>query len=114
MKMTIRKFLIAALLVFCQPAFALLNAVESAPDSIILPATLNGMVSFKPWCSGKCDDKYKRARLTANTKFVLDGRTLNYEDFRRGYAAMQTGEDSYALVSYETDTNTVIEIEISR
>ena len=112
--MTIRKILIVALLVLCQPAFALVNAVESAPDSIILPATINGMVSFKPWCSGECDDKYKRARLTANTKFVLDGQALKYDAFRRGYAAMRAGKDSYALVVYEKDTNTVIEIEISR
>ena len=112
--MTIRKTLIAALLVLCHPAFALVNAVETEPGNIILPATINGMVSFQPWCSGNCDDKYKRARLTANTKFVLDGRVLEYEDFRRGYAAMQTGKDSYALVSYETDTNTVVEIEVSR
>jgi len=112
--MTIRTVFIVALLMLCQPAFALLKAVESAPDSIILPATINGTVSFKPWCSGECNDKYKRARLTADTKFMLDGRVLKYEDFRRGYAAMQTGKDSYALVSYDTDTNTVLEIEISR
>ena len=114
MKMTIRKVLIAMTLLLCQPAFALLNAVESAPDSIILPATVNGMVSFKPWCGDECNDDYKRARLTADTKFMLDGRALKYEDFKRGYAAMRISEDSYALVSYETDTNTVIEIEISR
>ncbi len=113
--MTIRKILIAALLVLCQPAFALLNAVESAPDSIILPATTNGMVSFKAWCDDECEDKHKkRARLTANTKFVLDGQALKYEDFRRRYAAMRFSEDSYALVVYEADTNTVTEIEISR
>lgn len=112
--MTIRKILIVAMLVLCQPAFALLHAVESAPDSIILPATINGMVSFKAWCGDDCDDKYKRVRLTANTKFVLDGQALKYDAFRRGYAAMRTSEDSYALVVYEADTNTVIEIEISR
>ena len=112
--MTIRKILIATILLLCQPAFALLNAVETRPDSIILPATVNGMVSFKPWCGDECDDEYKRARLTSDTKFMLDGRALKFEDFRRGYAAMRTGEESYALVSYETDTNTVVGIEVVR
>lgn len=112
--MTIRKILIAAVLLLCHPAFALVNAVETEPGNIVLPATTNGMVSFQPWCGGNCKDKYMRARLTADTKFMLDGKVLRYEDFRRGYAAMRTGKDSYALVSFETDTNTVIEIEISR
>ena len=115
MKMTIRKILIAALLVLCHPAFASVDGIETPPDGIILPATVNGMVSFKIYCSDdECKDNYKRARLTANTKFVLDGQVLRYDDFRRGYAAMQAGKDSYALVVYEADTNTVIEIEISR
>ena len=112
--MTVRNTLIATLLLLCQPAFALLHAVETQPDSIILPATTSGMVSFKAWCSGDCDDKYKRARLTSDTKFELDGRKIKFDEFRREYAAMRTGKDSYALVSYETDTNTVIAIEISR
>ena len=94
----------------------MLNAVETLPGSIILPATVNGMVSFKAWCDDECEDQEhnKRARLTPNTKFRLDGRAVKFAEFRRGYTAMRVGEDSYALVSYDTETNTVIEIEISR
>ena len=114
--MTFRKILIATFLLLCQPAFALGNAVETRPDSILLPATENGMVSFKAWCDDECDDQIhnKRARLTPNTKFRMDGRAVKFAEFRRGYAAMRAGEDSYALVSYDTETNTVLEIEISR
>ena len=114
--MTFRKILIATFLLLCQPAFAALNAVETLPDSIILPATVNGMVSFKAWCDDECDDQIhnKRARLTPNTKFRMDGRAVKFEQFRREYAGMRSGKDSYALVSYDTDTKTVIEIEISR
>jgi len=113
--MTIRTISIVTLLLLCQFAFAMMRAVETIPDSIILPTTANGMVSFKEWCSTEqCIDKYKRARLTAETKFLLDGRALKFSEFRRGYAAMRTGNDSYALVSYETDTNTVTSIEVSR
>ena len=114
--MTFRKVLIATFLLLCQPAFAALNAVETLPDSIILPSTVNGMVSFKAWCDDECNDQIhnKRARLTPKTKFRMDGRAVKFEHFRREYAAMRTGEDSYALVSFDTETNTVIEIEISR
>ena len=114
--MTFRKVLIASILLLCQPAFAALTAVETLPDSIILPSMVNGMVSFKAWCDDECNDELhnKRARLTPNTKFRLDGRAVKFDEFRRGYAAMRTGEDSYALVSFDTETNTVIKIEISR
>ncbi len=113
--MTIRKILIAALLVLCHPAFASVDGIETPPDGIILPATVNGMVSFKIYCSDdECKDNYKRARLTANTKFQLDGKAVKYEEFRRGYAAMQVGEKSYALVGYDTETNTVVKIEVRR
>jgi len=40
--MTIRKILIATVMLVCFPAFALIDAVELAPDNIILPATING------------------------------------------------------------------------
>ncbi len=114
--MTFRKILIASFLLLCQPAFAALSAVETLPDSIILPATVNGMVSFKAWCDDECNDQVhnKRARLTPRTKFRMDGKAVKFEEFRRGYAGMRSGEDSYALVSYDTETNTVLEIEISR
>lgn len=111
--MTIHKTLIATLLLLSVPAFALIDAVELSPDNIILPATINGTMTFKP-CVGDCDEEHKRARLTANTKFVVDGRAVKFDYFRREHATARRSEESYALVSYETETNTVTTIEISR
>ncbi len=111
--MTIRKTLIATLLLLGAPAFALIDAIELTPDNIILPATLNGMMTFRP-CQGDCDEEHKRARLTANTKFVVDGRAVKFDEFRRDHAALRRSKESYALVSYDTETITVTKIEISR
>jgi hypothetical protein len=111
--MTIRKTLIATLLLLGAPAFALIDAVELTPDNIILPATINGTMTFQP-CVGKCEKKHKRARLTADTRFVIDGRAVKFDEFRRNHATLSRSEESYALVSYETETNTVTKIEISR
>ncbi len=111
--MTIRKTLIVTLLLLGTPAFALIDAVELSPDNIILPGTPSGTMTFKP-CVGECDEDHKRARLTADTRFVIDGRAVKFDEFRRGHAALKRSEDSYALVSYETETNTVTTIEISR
>lgn len=111
--MTIRKILIATLMLVCFPAFALIDAIELAPDNIILPATINGWVTFKP-CVNECDKEHKRARLTADTQFIVDGKTVKFEEFRRGHATIRHSEESYGLVSYDTDTITVTRIEISR
>jgi len=111
--MTVRKFLIATILLFCQPAFALIDAVETSPGDIILPATVNGTMTFKP-CVGDCDLEHKRARLTVDTKFTVNGRAVKFDYLRREFATIKLSEKSYALVSYDTETNTVTKIDISR
>jgi hypothetical protein len=111
--MTIRKSFIATLLLLSAPVFALVDAVEISPDNIILPATINGWMTFKP-CVGECDAEHKRARLTAGTKFLVDSRAVKLDEFRRGLAALRRSDDSYGLVSYDTETNTVTRIEINR
>ena len=111
--MTIRKFLIATILLLCQPAFALTDAIETTLGDMILPATVNGTVTFKP-CTGECDLEHMRARLNADTKFVIDGKAVKFDHFRREFAALKRSNGSYALVSYDTETNTVTKIDISR
>ena len=111
--MTIRKTLIATLILLSAPAFALIDAIEVTPDNIILPATINGFVTFRP-CVGECDEDHKRARITADTRFVVDGRAVKFDEFRRDHAALRRSKNSYGLVSYETETITVTKIEISR
>jgi len=111
--MTIRNTLIATFLLLGAPAFALIDAIELTPDNIILPATTNGTMTFRP-CVGECEEEHQRARLTADTRFVVDGRAVKFDEFRRDHATLRRSKDSYALVSYETETNTVTTIEISR
>ena len=111
--MTIRKVLIAVILLLVQPAFALIDAVETSPGDIILPATVNGTMTFKS-CEGECAGQHKRMRLTGETRFTLDGKAVKYEVFRREFATIRNSNRSFALVSYDTDTNTVTRIDINR
>lgn len=119
MKFRIRKALAIAALLFFQPALAdyeivtLINAVELAPSNIVLPASVNGMVSFKP-CDDECDDDYQRARLTEATSFVVNGQRVKFEDFRKAFAAIRGDKDGYALVSYDTKAKTVTSIDVAR
>ena len=108
---------IAAALFVAPAAFAqivtLVRAVELSPSNIIMPASVNGMVTFRP-CAGECDTEYDRARLTAETQFVLDGKQVRFADFSRDFGVARKSRDGYALISVDTKTRTVKRIEISR
>lgn len=115
--MTVRAILITAILMVSQLASAqivtMINAIEASPANIILPGGTDGMMTFRP-CDGECKEDYIRVRLSANTKFTVDGKAVKYTDFRRELATIKRIETSYALVTYETETNTVTSIQIAR
>ena len=117
--MKIRTSLIIIALACCAPALAefelvtLVNAVETAPANIILPASLNGMVTYRP-CAEACDEEYERARLTADTKFTIDGTAVNYADFKTFFAEVRHAENSYALVSVDIARVIVTSIDLAR
>ncbi|MDJ0712273.1 MAG: hypothetical protein QNJ14_17930 [Woeseiaceae bacterium] len=115
--MTVRAILIAAVLLVAQPALAQIvtkiAAVEASPANLILPGGTDGMVTFRP-CDGDCDADYIRVRLSADTRFTVNGKALRFADFRREFATIKRNAESYALVTYETQTNTVTSIQIAR
>ncbi len=114
--MTVRALFIAALLVFSQSAVAqietLIHAVELSPVHIMLPGDTSGMVTFRP-CDDDCDEDYIRAHLDANTTFSVNGETVMFADFRRDLVTMKRDARSYALVTYDIETNTVKSIQIA-
>jgi hypothetical protein len=89
----------------------LVEATELSPSNIIFPQSVNGMMTFKP-CADDCDEEYKRARLTANTTFSVNGRGVSFSDFGKDFAAIRVSKDGYALVSVDTQTNTIVSIHI--
>ena len=119
MIMKIKTLLITIALACCPPAFAefeavtLVNAVEAASGNIILPASVNGMVTYRP-CAEKCDKPYERARLTSNTNFVVEGKAVKFEDFKRAHAKIKNVADSGAFISVDVARITVTRIELVR
>ena len=116
--MKIRQLKIAlftTLIVFSAGAAAqlvtLVKATELTPSNIIFPQTTNGMMTFKS-CAEECDKEYERARLTADTQYTVNGRGVKFEDFKRDLANFRSSRDSYALVSVDTKTKTVVSIQI--
>lgn len=117
--MLIRKSLLLLAMACCAPAVAefqivtLVNSVETSPVNMILPATTNGMMTYRG-CSEECDMEYERARLTDNTTFTVDGKKVNFDDFRQVYAEIRNLESSYALVSVDLKLGTVTNIDLAR
>ena len=114
---TIKRLLLLVAIAGFQPAVAeittLIEAVETAPSSIILPASNNGMMTFQP-CDGACDEDHVRLRLTPKTKFSVDGSGVKWEDFRKVFPSVRQSDSGYALVSYDTKNNVLISLEVSK
>lgn len=117
--MKIRTSLILLALAWSQLALAerelvtLVEATETSPSNVILPGSTNGMMTFRP-CADECDEDYERARLTAETRFIVDGSAVKFEDFRRVFAAVRQEEDALALISVDTKLSTVTSIDLMR
>ncbi len=113
---SIRRTWAIALLGVAAPAIAgevLVEAVETAPYNIVLPATSNGMMTFQP-CAEQCDKDHERVQLTVNSRFSLDGKKIQFEDFRREFLTLSRSEDGYALVRYDTRTKQLVELIVTR
>ena len=119
MIMKIKTLLIVIALACCPPVLAefemvtLVKAMETSPTNIILPASANGMVTYKP-CAEKCDEKHERARLTADTNFTVEGKTVKYEELRKIHSEIRNTAESYAFISVDVARLTVTSIDISR
>lgn len=90
----------------------LIDAVETEPSDMILPATTGGMMTYRA-CSKGCEREFERARLTAETRFSVAGKPVKFEDFQRVFTEIKRKKTSYALVSVDTKTKTVTSIDIA-
>ncbi len=117
--MQLRKTLWLFTLLICAPAYAdfelktLIRAVEASPGNIILPATTNGMITYRG-CSDECDMEYERARLTQSTSFTVDGEAMKFADFLVIHASQKRSEEAYALVTVNLELGTVTHITLAR
>lgn len=115
--MNIRKltFGVIALLV-AAPAGAefrtLVEAIELTPSNMILPGSVNGTVTFKP-CAGECEKEYRRARLTPETEFYVDGRKVKFDAFQDSMSLLRGNELAYALISVDSASLTITSLRIS-
>jgi len=112
--MNFRQIILAAILSISMAAVAdivtLIDAVETSTANLTVPTASNGNLMFKP-CAGECEETI-RARLTAKTSYVLNGVAMEFIDFRREFYNLRHGSEDYALVSYNTQKNTVTSVRV--
>ena len=114
--MQLRKTILALLVSLALPAMAeittLIDAVETSAMNINVPTGPNGRLSFKA-CDSSCDDELIVVRLTPQTKYVVRGETMEFVDFRREFYNLRRGSKTYALVTYDTERDTVTSVLIA-
>ena len=114
---TIKRLLLLVAIAGFQPALAeittLIDAVETAPSNIILPASSNGMMTFRP-CDGECDKEHIRLRVSPGAKFSVDGSAVKWEDFKKVFPSVRQSDGGYALVSYDTKNKVLISLEVTK
>ena len=117
--MKIKTLLSTIALACCPPALAefesvvLVDAVEASAGNVILPASVNGMVTYRP-CAGKCDKEYERARLTSHTNFIVEGKAVKYAEFRQVHAEIKNSAESGVFISVDVARITVTSIELAK
>lgn len=87
------------------------NAVETVTSNISVPTTPNGRLMFRP-CDGECDEKFIAVRLTPETMYSVRGTRVDFVEFRRLFFNMRRDGEGFALVSYDTESNSATSIRI--
>lgn len=111
--MMVRAGFLLLVLCFSLPASGqlktLIEAKETSTAFINVPTSDNSRLTFKT-----CEEcEFISVRLTPATKYYFAGRVVSFADFRKGFNNLRRSTEDYALVSYETETNTVTSVRVA-
>lgn len=105
---------ISIALVFCAhlsfagPHEVIAEAYELTLETFQAPATLNGSAAFKA-CS---DCERQRARTTPATKYELNGKVVNFTDFRKAISRVQDRASASVTLVHHLESDTVVSIDV--
>ena len=111
--MNIRKFLSVAVITIGLVASAQAQVVSQAYEIMLnelrTPSSASGTVAFK-----ECDEcEQKLVRVTANTRYSINGKVVRYADFSRAVAAASNRDEVPVIVLHHLESNTVESIDVS-
>ncbi len=110
--MTHRFLLIAIFVLVTVPAVAEIRTVQLAHEVTLadlrLPQADAGTIGFK-----SCDEcDYQTERVTAATRWSLNGKTISLDDFRLGLARVTERKDVYVTVLHHLEEDRVTEVSV--
>ncbi|MDJ0793919.1 MAG: hypothetical protein QNI98_06685 [Woeseiaceae bacterium] len=105
--------LIFALAALSLPAMAefetVSRAYEVALGKMRIPTSIYSSVGFR-----ECDEcEMHTVRLTGNTRFVVNGRTVSFEKFREMAAAVNDADAVPVIVLRHLESDTITRISVS-
>ncbi len=111
--MSKRLFWITALAAISLPAMAgfetVSRAYEVALGDLRIPTSQHAAVRFS-----ECDDcESVSARLTPNTRFVVNGRTVDFDRFRQLAAGANDADSIPVIVLHHLESDTVTKISVT-
>ena len=85
------------------------QAYEVALSNLHTPATENGSVAFK-----ECDEcEFMRVRVTPSTHYVINGKTVQLQDFRKTVWQASDHDESTVTVLHHLESDTIVSIHVS-
>ena len=111
--MKFRRFIAIATLLLAAPgAFAEFTTVALASEVRLsefrLPASVNGIASFKP--CGTCD--MKTVSVNADTRYRLNGQFVALPDMRRSLASVTNRNRKTVIVMHHLESDLITQISI--
>lgn len=108
--MKIRIFIAALILAIALPAAAGFRTVQQAYEvelvNLRLPQSENGTLGFRT-----CEEcEYLTKRISADTRFVLNGRSMSLQKFRRGLARVKQRNSRYVTVVHHLEKDRITQI----
>ncbi|MEJ2129236.1 MAG: hypothetical protein P8X81_10375 [Woeseiaceae bacterium] len=106
--------LVGIAMAFATQAFAGLGPVVSQAYEIALtdflpPATRNGSATFN-----RCETCEKESvRVTAETRYTVNGRAVRLEDFRKAVAGAHDRDQATVVVLHHLESDTIVSISVS-
>jgi biopolymer transport protein ExbD len=104
---------IGVLICLSMPATAEFTTVTRAHEVALsefrAPASNNGITAFK-----SCEDcKLITVRVTPETRYVLNDRSVQLKDFRAAISKVRSREDETVIVMHHLESDTVTAISIT-
>jgi len=85
------------------------QAYEVTLSDLRTPATENGAVAFK-----ECNEcELMRVRVTSSTHYVINGKTVKLQDFRKTVRQASDHDENTATVLHHLESDTIISIHVS-